>query len=180
MRSGCSMTIQKSENRGLIRGPSTSTAKPNIHGKKLLLCIWWDFKGVLYFELFKPGETITAERYKRQLQYLNNEIERKRPYTGKGPRPVILLHDNARLHTAKTTCDALDSLGWEILPHPAYSPDLALSDFYLFRSLQHHLVDSYFKTFEVVEKCITILSIQNRHSFTARGFVICPRGGRNV
>ena len=29
-----------------------------------MLCIWWDQKGVIYYELLKPGETITAERYR--------------------------------------------------------------------------------------------------------------------
>ena len=28
-----------------------------------MLCIWWDQKGVLYYELLKPGETINGERY---------------------------------------------------------------------------------------------------------------------
>ncbi|UYV76653.1 SETMAR [Cordylochernes scorpioides] len=41
---------------------STSTAKPNIHGKKLMLCIWWDQLGVIYYELLQPNETITGER----------------------------------------------------------------------------------------------------------------------
>ena len=39
--------------------PSTSVAKPNIHGSKLLVCIWWDQKGVIYYELLKPHETVT-------------------------------------------------------------------------------------------------------------------------
>ena len=77
---------------------STSVAKPNRFGKKVLLCIWWDIKGVLYYELLEPGETVTADRYQRQLICLSQELERKRPYTGKGERPVKLLHDNARPH----------------------------------------------------------------------------------
>ena len=32
-----------------------STAKPNIHDAKVILCIWWDQKGVLYYELLKTG-----------------------------------------------------------------------------------------------------------------------------
>jgi len=45
---------------------SSSTPKPNIHAKKVLLCIWWDWKGVLYYELLQPGEIITADRYQQQ------------------------------------------------------------------------------------------------------------------
>ena len=48
--------------------PATSTAKPNIHGKKVLLCVWWDQRGILYYELLQPGETVTADRYQNQLE----------------------------------------------------------------------------------------------------------------
>ncbi|XP_014790550.1 histone-lysine N-methyltransferase SETMAR-like [Octopus bimaculoides] len=52
---------------------------------------------------------------------------------------VIFHHDNARPHTARLTKTLLEELGWEILPHPPYSPDLAPSDYHLFRGLQNHL-----------------------------------------
>jgi len=31
--------------------PSASISKRNIHGSKVLLCISWDMKGVVYYEL---------------------------------------------------------------------------------------------------------------------------------
>ena len=52
---------------------------------------------------------------------------------------VILLHDNARLHTARQTTDLLQQFGWDIFDHPPYSPDLALSDFHLFLHLKRFL-----------------------------------------
>jgi len=30
---------------------STSTSQPNIHDSKIMLCIWWDQKGLVYYEL---------------------------------------------------------------------------------------------------------------------------------
>jgi len=53
-------------------------------------------------------------------------VEEKNPYTGKGRRKIILLQDNARPHTT-TTLKMITNLGWEILSHPAYSPDFAPS-----------------------------------------------------
>ena len=35
--------------------PATSTARPNLYGQKAMLCVWWDQKGVIYYELLKPG-----------------------------------------------------------------------------------------------------------------------------
>ena len=73
-------------------------------------------KGVLYYELLKPGQTITADRYRQQVLRLNEneEIEQKRPFTGKGKRPVKLLHDNATPHVGKSVKDTLMALGWEV------------------------------------------------------------------
>ena len=83
--------------------PSTSVPQKELHMKKVLLCIWWDMKGVIYYELLDAGETVTADRYSQQLNKLNTELDKKRPFTGKGNRKVILLHDNARPHVARMT-----------------------------------------------------------------------------
>jgi hypothetical protein len=42
---------------------------------------------------------------------------------------VLLQQDNARPHASAATSDAIARLGFTVLPHPAYSPDLAPSNF---------------------------------------------------
>jgi histone-lysine N-methyltransferase SETMAR len=48
----------------------------------------------------------------------------------------------------------IKKLNWEILDHPPYSPDLAPSDYHLFRSLQHHINNKKFERFEEVNDAI--------------------------
>jgi histone-lysine N-methyltransferase SETMAR len=49
------------------------------------------------------------------------------------------LHDNAPAHTARVAQAAIRNCGFEQLNHQPYSPDLAPSDFYLFRILKKEL-----------------------------------------
>ena len=66
-----------------------------------------------------------------QLSTLNSlRLHRVRPT--KAMADVLLLHDNAKPHTSRHTTAGIVKIGWEILPHPPYSPDLAPSDFHLF------------------------------------------------
>jgi transposase len=72
---------------------------------------------------------------------------------------VPLLHDNARPHSDTATLNLLNSWGWEILPHPPYSPDLAPSDFHLvFPKMKKHLRGQRFRSNEDVQnevkKCL--------------------------
>lgn len=45
---------------------------------------------------------------------------------------ALLQKDNVRPHTNAATCDAIAHLGFTVLPHPAYCPDLIPSNFHLF------------------------------------------------
>jgi len=110
--------------------PSSSVPKRNIHGSKLLLCIWWDQRGVVYYELLNPNETITRDRYRLQLMRLSRALKEKRPEWSKRHDKIILLHDNARPHLAKPVQTYLQTLKWEVLTHPPYSPDVAPFDYH--------------------------------------------------
>lgn len=80
--------------------PTPAKPKQNFHGSKVMLCIWWDQKGVVYYELLKQGETITGEVYRRQLIRLKQALNVKRPEWRNRHDKVILQHDNARPHVA--------------------------------------------------------------------------------
>ena len=113
--------------------PAHSTSKADIHQKKVVLSAWWDFKGIVYFELLPRNQTINSNVYCHQLIKLDKEIKEKRPElaTCKG---IIFHLDNARPHTSLVTHKKLLELGWEVMPYLPYSPDLASSDYHLFCS----------------------------------------------
>jgi transposase len=52
----------------------------------------------------------------------------------------VLLHDNARPHTAASINALIKLFNWEIFDHPSYSPDLAPSDYLLFTKMKIWLV----------------------------------------
>lgn len=116
-----------------------------------MLCIWWDQKGVIHYELLKPGETITGELYRQQLIRLKRVLAEKRPEYANRHEVVILQHDNARPHIARPVKTYLENSGWEVLPHPPYSPDLAPSDYHLFRSMQSALTGTRFTSSESIK-----------------------------
>ena len=85
-----------------------------------MLCVWWDIKGILYFELLQSKQTVNAQVYSQQLTRLNEKIREIRTGPGYGNRKVILLHDNARPHVALETKETIIKLAWEVMAHPAY------------------------------------------------------------
>lgn len=104
-----------------------------------MLSMWWDYKGIVYFELLPRNQAINSDAYIQQLTKLNNAIQEKRPVLV-NRKGVVFQHDNARPHTSLVTWQKLLELGWEVLQHPPYSPYLTPSDYYLFRSLQNFMV----------------------------------------
>lgn len=61
-------------------------------------------------------------------------------------RQIILHHDNASSHTSAETMEYLSSQNVELMGHPAYSPDLAPNDFFLFPHIKQKLRGQRFST----------------------------------
>ncbi len=126
-------------------------ARQDRFGKKVMLCVWWNVDGVVHFELVPDGRAVNAELYSEQLERVYNVLKQRYPTLIRRKR-ALLQHDNGPAHRANFTKEKLDELdGVEVLPHPAYSSDLAPSDYGLFRSMEHFLRGRRFETFDQVE-----------------------------
>ena len=105
--------------------------------KKVMLCVWWRIKGILYWEILPTETTVDSKKYCVQLEKVDQKSKGKY-------EKVYFLHDNERPHASKQTMKKLLDLKWFVLPHPPYSPDLAPTDYHLFRSLSSYLKDKSF------------------------------------
>lgn len=108
--------------------------KPNLHQKKVMVSVWWYSGGIIHYNFLSPGETITADKYCKEIDEMHKKLQLLHPALVNRKRPIVL-HDNARPHAAQMTIRRLHDLGYEILPHPPYSPDLSPTDYYFFKHL---------------------------------------------
>ena len=120
---------QSKEWRVVGSPPPLKVAKDRSAGKRMA-SVFWDSAGILLIDWLPEKRSITADYYCELLIRLKESIKNER--RGKWTRGVLLLHDNARPHTAARTQATIRELGFNQLPHPAYSPDLAPSDYWLF------------------------------------------------
>jgi len=148
MKLGCtSIVLRQKRNpwHGNIQGLLPSKKfKTSPSSGKLMATVFWDMHGVLLLHFYPPNETVNSAAYQATLKKLKRAVQRKKPQMS--DMRVLLLHDNARPHTAHATVNLLERWGWEILEHPPYSPDLAPSDFHLFPNMKKHLRAKRFKS----------------------------------
>lgn len=124
-------------------------AKTRLSAGKVLATVFWDFKGVLLVDFLHERRTVNSEYY---CQLLNQAKLAYRQKRRRFPiRDVILLHDNARPHTANLTRETLEEIHWTTLEHPPYSPDLSPCDYHMFGPLKESLGGERFDNDNAVE-----------------------------
>jgi histone-lysine N-methyltransferase SETMAR len=108
--------------------------------QKMMFSIFFKSNGWLWIHAVDSGQGIDGQYYiKNCLAPVINELKKQRPISG--VKGVKLLHDNAKCHVAQDVKNFLQEEGVGLMPHPAYSPDLAPCDFWLFDYIKRHLTD---------------------------------------
>jgi len=79
-----------------------------------MLCVWWDWKGILYYELLSNNETINSKKYCSQLDELKIAIEQKRSEIANW-KSIVFHQDNARPHVSLITRQKFLEFGWDVL-----------------------------------------------------------------
>jgi len=102
--------------------------------------VFWDSQGVINIDYLKKGNTVTGLYHAELLDRFAAELQKIRPHLAK--EKVLFHHDNAKAKYVE--------LGYDLLPHAPYSPDLDPCDFYLFPNLKKSLAGQKFASNEKV------------------------------
>lgn len=159
--------------------PPVSQPRPDWRIKKVMLCVWWWRGGIIHWELLDEGATITANYYCAQLNRVEAKLQDP-AFAALVRKGIIFLQDNAKPHKSKKTLDKIERMGWEALLHPAYSPDLAPSDYHLFRSMQHSLAGRRFEDRDAVENFVSEYFDSKSSDFYKRGIELLPEKWQKV
>lgn len=137
----------KSRGASVINWPKI-LEKQIFRQRKIMLSIWWDWKGIVSFELLSRTETISSSVYCRQLDELSSAIRQQHPELVNCKGIVFL---NGRSHTSLKARQKLLQLGWDVLPYPSYKSLrlFSIKFFHLFRSLQNSLRGRIFNSNDI-------------------------------
>ncbi|GBP74408.1 Histone-lysine N-methyltransferase SETMAR [Eumeta japonica] len=123
-------------------------------------------KGIIHYELLAPGKTISSNLYCQQLMRLKQEVEKKRSKLI-NREGVIFHYDNVRPHTSLAPQQILREFDWKMLMHPPYSPNLASTDFHLYKYRQNSGGD--------FRPALTVAAYNVAYIYTVVGKFLSPR-----
>ena len=122
-----------------------SVCGPDIpHPQKRLLTVFFSSSGFKVIEILPNGATVDTKYFCTIIDKL----------AAAAPGHLFLHMDNAAPHRARLCQIALERKNITRLPHPAYSPDLAPADFWLFGLLKGRLAGKSFQTEEELHSAL--------------------------
>ena len=108
-----------------------------------MVAAYFDNQGLIYTDVVPKGQTINSDYFCKSISNFLRRFRQKRPQ--KAASNWRLHMDNARPHVSRATSEFLASKKVETIDHPAYSPDLAPADFWLFPLVKKKMGGMAFK-----------------------------------
>ena len=135
------------------KGDRPVVLSPGFQSRKRMFTVFFNYRGPVAIDILPQGTTMTSQYYVQTvLPQVKNTIDEQRPTIGMSR--TFHLHDNAAPHKSRATTQALQEQGIRVLPHPAYSPDLAPCDFWLFPILKDRLAGRKFERIQDLAKAV--------------------------
>ncbi|GFS12249.1 transposase [Elysia marginata] len=134
------------------QGDRPVVLRPGFQSLKRMFTVFFNYSGPLVVDILPQVTAMTATYVQNVLAQVISAINEQRPKVSTSR--ILLLHDNADPHKARAITQSLQELGIQVLPHPAYSLDLALCDFWLFPILKERLAGRKFDRIQDLAKAV--------------------------
>ncbi|GFR94660.1 translational activator GCN1-like, partial [Elysia marginata] len=106
------------------QGDRPVVLRPGFQSRKRIFTVFFNYSGPLVVDILHQDSTMTATYHVQNvLSQVKSAINEQRSKVSTSR--TLLLHDNADPHKARATTQSLREQGIQVLPYPAYSPDLA-------------------------------------------------------
>ena len=133
--------------------------------------MWWDWKGVLYYELPPENQEINSNKFCSQLDQVKAAVYTRKPELVN--RKCITFHPD-KAGASLMTRQKLLQVGWEVLIHPPHSPEITVSDFHLFRSSENSPNGKHFNSLEDCKRHLEQFFAQKDKKFGEDGIMKLP------
>ena len=143
-----------------------------------MVTVWWSAASLIYYSFLNPSKTITSEKYAQQIDEIHQKLQCLQLALFNRTGPILLHHITCPL-IAQPTLQKLNKLGYELLSHLPYSPDLLPTDYHFFKHLDNFLQGKCFHNQEDTENAFQEFVEFERADFYAIGINLFPTG-KNV
>jgi hypothetical protein len=110
---------------------------------KVLLTVFFDYRGIVHHSYAPEGQTISKEFYLEVIRHLCDAVQCKKPNVWVS-RNWQLHHDNATAYSSHLIQSILAKHGIPVVRQAPYSSDMAPCDFWFFLKLKRPLKGSHF------------------------------------
>ena len=113
-----------------------------VKSQKVMVTIFWSVNGFHVIEVLPEGHTFDSEYFISLVKMLKKRIFP--PKSKRWSKKIYLHLDNAPVHRSRATTTTAQKIGFCMLRHPPYSPDIAPSDFFLFGYIKEKLKNCHY------------------------------------